>query len=233
MRLPERYVLGLDVLLVVILTYLVTLLANDVVSARAAFDPRGNPRLLASVELPAAKSHPHTYYDEIIKRDIFNLPLSVALPVEAFGDLHIKLLGTSHLSRAKPFIIVEDNRNGQQSLYRLGDDVPDVGRLVAVENEHAVLEHLGRRIALEMPKEFSNSTAMTVSPNRPRSAMQQLRPEVLQAVKEAGGLKEFFARRREEREARRAEREARRAELRQGRRSRMLQRAREGAAPEP
>jgi len=231
MRLPERYVLGLDVLLVVILTYLVTLLANDVVSARAAFDPPGNPLLTAGVELPAAKSR--AYYDTTIKRDIFNLPLSLELPVEASGDPRITLLGTSHLSRARPFIIVEDNRNGQQSLYRLGDDVPDVGRLVAVEKEHAVLEHLGRRIALEMPKEFSNSTAMTVSPNRPRSAMQQLRPEVLQAVKEAGGLKEFFARRREEREASRAERDARRAALRQGRRSRMRQRAREGAAPEP
>jgi hypothetical protein len=227
MRLPERYVLGLDVLLVVILTYLVTLLANDVVSARAASDPRGNPRLLASVELPAAKSHPHTYYDEIIKRDIFNPPLSVALPVEASGDLHITLLGTSHLSRAKPFIIVRDNRSGQQSLYRLGDDVPDVGRLVAVEKERAVLEHLGRQIALEMPKDFSNSTAMTVSPNRPRSAMQQQqRLEVLQAVKEAGGLRKFMEERREKRQARR---EARYQALR----NRMLRHSGAGTATAP
>src|SRR5713226_3024378 len=113
MRLAERYITGLDVLLVVMLTYLVTLLANDVVSARAAFHPPGNPLLTAGVELPAA--HPRTYYDKIIKRDIFNLPFSVALPVEASDDLHVTLLGTSHLSRAKPFIIVRDNRNGQQS----------------------------------------------------------------------------------------------------------------------
>jgi len=226
MRLPERYVLGLDVLLVVILTYLVTLFANDVVSPRAAFDPPGNPLLTAGVELPAAESHPRAYYDKIIKRDIFNLPLGVALPVEASGDLHITLLGTSHLSRAKPFIIVEDNRNGQQSLYRLGDDVPDAGSLVAVGKERAVLEHLGRRIALEMPKEFSNSTAMTVSPNRPRSTIQQRRLEVLQAVKGAGGLRKFMEERREKRQARR---EARLQALR----NRMLRHSGAGTATAP
>jgi len=74
-------------------------------------------------------------------------------------DLHLKLVGTSHLSLAEPFAVIEDQRNNQQSLYKLGSDVADAGKLVAIEKERVVIDHAGQLVALEIPKTLSSASA--------------------------------------------------------------------------
>ena len=93
----------------------------------------------------------------IAQRDIFNpaakaVAAAVPAPVVA-EDLNIRLLGTSHLTLSRPFAVVENQHTAQQSLYRQGDEIEGVGRLIAVEKTRIIVEHLGQRVAVEIPQE--------------------------------------------------------------------------------
>src|SRR5258708_37615430 len=86
------------------------------------------------------------------KGDVLNLGAEEGggPPAVVVEDLHLKLLGTSLLSKSEPYAVIED-ANGDQQLYKVGEDIPDAGKLVSVERTRAIIDHDGRRVALEMP----------------------------------------------------------------------------------
>ena len=158
LRFSERYVMALNLLLIAILAYFLALSINDVILGRVAGGVSHLPSLVG-----AARSAPLTraraFYDAISRRDIFNLVPVTEAPAEVATNLHIKLLGTSTLSLSQPFIIVEDDNNHQQSLYRMGDEIPDAGKLVGVYKDHAIVLHQDRRIKIEMPADQNGTPA--------------------------------------------------------------------------
>jgi general secretion pathway protein C len=96
--------------------------------------------------------HSRTYYNAIVARDIFNLAPPPAAPEVENESLDVKLVGTSQLSTGKPYAIIEDT-NGNQSLYQVGEQVPNAGKLVEVSKNRAVVMHNNHRVALEIPRE--------------------------------------------------------------------------------
>src|SRR5260370_11373284 len=72
-------------------------------------------------------------------------------------DLQLTLLGTSHLTEGKPFAIIQDTSQNQ-SLYRLGDTIPNAGKLVEVRKDRVVILHNGHRVAVEMSHEDMPAT---------------------------------------------------------------------------
>src|SRR5277367_3831127 len=92
------------------------------------------------------------YYDAIVKRDIFNeTPQEASAPAPVVeADLNIKLIGTSLISKSKPYAIIEDPA-GNESLYQVGEDIPDAGKLVSVETSRAIIDRGGHRVAIEIP----------------------------------------------------------------------------------
>lgn len=155
-NLSDRYVVVLNFLLIGAIVYFLANSVVDVVNLRLA----ENIVPAATETAPSARTAPRTSailsrvsYEPIVQRDIFNLaPAPQAAPVETEEDLQIKLVGTSHLTTSKPFVIVEDT-SGSQSLYRLGDNIPNVGRLVEVGQDRAVVLHAGHRVALAIPRD--------------------------------------------------------------------------------
>jgi general secretion pathway protein C len=151
LRFSERYVMALNLLLIAILAYFLALSVNDIILGRVAGGAPAHLPSLLGAEPSAPATHPRAFYEGISKRDIFNLVPVTEAPAEVATNLHIKLLGTSSLTLSQPFIIVEDDNNHAQSLYRMGDEIPDAGKLVGVYKDHAIILHQGRRIKLEMP----------------------------------------------------------------------------------
>jgi general secretion pathway protein C len=150
-RFSEWHVRVLNALLVAAIAYFAALSVEDVIARALHSAPVVTPPPISGVA-SANGARPRVFYDAIVKRDIFNLqPLESAPAPVVAEDLHIKLLGTSKLSRTKPYAIIED-QTGEQSLYQLGDEIPDAGKLVAVETARAIILHNGQRVALEMPK---------------------------------------------------------------------------------
>ncbi|MGH7934166.1 MAG: type II secretion system protein GspC [Candidatus Binataceae bacterium] len=150
--LPERYAWALNLVLIALIAWFAALAVSDVFALRLAGGvvppevvPDGSAR-------SAVGAHQVAFYDQIAKRDIFNLapaPQSEPAPAED-EPLSITLLGTSHLSLARPYAIVGD-ATGNQTLYRLGDTIPDAGKLVEVGPDRAIIMHNGHRVAIEIP----------------------------------------------------------------------------------
>jgi len=163
LRFSERYVMALNLLLIAILAYFLALSVNDIILGRVADASAHLPSLLGA-EPTVPVTRPRTFYDAISRRDIFNLVPVTEAPAEVATNLHIHLLGTSTLSLSQPFIIVEDDNNHEQSLYRMGDDIPDAGKLVGVYKDHAIVLHEGRRIKIEMPAEDNGAPAEVPRP---------------------------------------------------------------------
>jgi general secretion pathway protein C len=161
LRFTQRHVVALNFLLIAGVVYFAVRCVDDFVLRRMSADS-------APVETHAAPKsfsgvRPRAYYDTIVKRDIFNL-----VPQEPSGpapvvveDLHLKLLGTSLLSKSKPYAIIEDQA-GNQALYQVGEDIPDAGRLISVERTRAIIDRGGQRVAIEIPA----STIAEAAPSR-------------------------------------------------------------------
>jgi type II secretion system protein C len=149
LRFSERWIIAANALLIVLLAYLAAITINDIIGWRLGTGAQEDLSAPAPAMAPSGK-HPRTYYEQIVRRDIFNMrPTASSAPV-ATEDLRIKLLGTSLMTAGKPFAIIED-LSGAQDVYQVGDDIPGAGRLVAVELNRAIIDRGGRRVAIEIP----------------------------------------------------------------------------------
>src|SRR5260370_40763686 len=96
-NISERYVIGLNVLLVALIAYLAARSVSDVIALRLAGSAGpAESEPVGATGARAARARPRTYYDPIIRRDMFNL---APAPVEAAPadneDLHRTPLRTS------------------------------------------------------------------------------------------------------------------------------------------
>ncbi|MGD0291029.1 MAG: type II secretion system protein GspC [Candidatus Binataceae bacterium] len=156
-NISERYLFALNVLLAaLIIPYFAARTVSQMIklhyAANVVTQPLTNIAPGAVTDLTAPR--PRAVYNIIRERDIFNLAPApeVSAPVEK-EDLNIKLLGTSHLTGgARDFAIVADE-SGNQQLYRLGETIPSVGRLVQIGKNRAIIEHNGHRVVIEIAKD--------------------------------------------------------------------------------
>lgn len=156
-NISERYLFAINVLLAaLIIPYFAARTVSQMIklhyAANVVTQPLTKVAPGAMTDLNAPR--PPAAYDIIKQRDVFNLAPApeASAPVEK-EDLNIKLLGTSHLTGgARDFAIVED-QSGNQQLYRLGETIPSVGRLVQIGKNRAVIDHNGHRVAIDIAKD--------------------------------------------------------------------------------
>jgi type II secretory pathway component PulC len=164
--LADRYVNLLNLALVGLLAIFLGLSIEDVYNFHVASEVV--PVAHDNAGLPPSRSptalRTRNFYDAITERDIFNLAPAPKAPVEN-ADLHIKLLGTSQLTRGKPFAIIEDQA-GNQLLFQAGDAIPGVGRLLQVDQDRVVVLHNGHQVASEIPPASESLSEITVPPPR-------------------------------------------------------------------
>jgi len=168
-RLSDRHVTALNFALIAAIAYFAALSADDLIArgltAAAGFEaPARAVRPLIAANLSRAS------YSVIVERDVFNsVKEAPAAAAPAATNLHVKLLGTSEITAAKPFAVIEDTNNHQQALYRLGDEIPDAGTLVAVERKRVLINHEGQVTSLSITEDLAavsapSSTTGAVAP---------------------------------------------------------------------
>jgi general secretion pathway protein C len=151
LRFSQIHVTILNFVLVATLALVSAMCVRDIIT-RSLSNEADAPASTSSARKASTGPQTRDYYDSIVKRDIFN-----EAPQESSGpapvveeDLHLKLLGTSLMSKSKPYVIVEDE-TGTESLYQVGEDIPDAGKLVEVEVNRAIIDRDGHRVAIEIP----------------------------------------------------------------------------------
>ena len=159
LNLSDRHIMAVNVLLFAVLAYFATLAAKDIVGLRRAPAEAPVARVRAKVMRDSSANLPRKAYQAIVERDIFNLvPPPAPPPSVVVEDLHLTLVGVSQATRGKPYAIVED-QTGEQSVYRVGESIPGSGKLLEVTKDRAIVEHGGKHVALELPKNELNDEA--------------------------------------------------------------------------
>ncbi|HLI80608.1 MAG TPA: type II secretion system protein N [Candidatus Binataceae bacterium] len=152
LHLSDRHIVALNLLLVTVLAYFAALALNDVMLI--GYSPSDAP--VISVHAKATDdsvSRPRADYQAIVERDIFNIEAPPPPPAPIVEeDLHLTLVGVSTATKGKPYAIVSDAR-GEQSVYRVGEVIPDSGKLLEVDKDRAIVEHNGKQVVLELPKD--------------------------------------------------------------------------------
>jgi general secretion pathway protein C len=153
-RLNDRHIIALNILLVAVLAWFAANSVNDIIRMRLTPDQTAVPRAASKPVDDGTANLTRPAYQRIVNRDIFNLvpvaPVHVA--VEENIDLHLNLIGVSTSSKGKPFAILE-TRNGEQEVYRVGEAVKDAGKLVEVDADRVIIDHNGKRVAINLPKD--------------------------------------------------------------------------------
>jgi type II secretion system protein C len=150
LRFSQIHVTILNFVLVAVLALVSAMTVRDFIARRVADEP-DTASNMASTRRAMTVAKTRTYYDAIVKRDIFNeTPQETGPAPVVEANLTIKLIGTSLLSKSKPYAIVEDSA-GNESLYQVGEDIPDAGKLVSVEVNRAIIDRNGHRVAIEIP----------------------------------------------------------------------------------
>lgn len=145
----EKSVVALNFLLIAGCSYFAARGVNQIIAAHFNLPPAASSGM---GEQAPATTLTRAAYELVVQRDIFNAykpPPPPAAPVAM--DLHLTLMGTSLLSKSKPFAIIEDQNTREQNLYRLGETIPDAGPLVKVEKARVLINHDGKLVALEIP----------------------------------------------------------------------------------
>jgi len=163
LKLSDRYIMALNVLLFAVLAYFAVLSVNDVLAYWRAPAEAAAPHAGSKVADDSSGDRTRAAYQAIVERDIFNLaPPPTAAPQVVVEDLHLTLIGVSQTTKGKPYAIIAD-RSGQQSVYRVGEMIPNCGKLLEVGKDRAIVEHGGKQVALELPKEDMNSAPSSVA----------------------------------------------------------------------
>ncbi len=156
-NLSERYPLILNILLAaLVIPYFAARSVSDLIKLHYSANqlPAQIENSASSVRTSYAGTRPRIIYNAIVQRDVFNLtpaPVDTA-PVATNDELKVTLVGTSHLTGNRAFAIFED-QSGNQQVYRSGETIPDVGKLLQVGKNRAIIERNGHRVAVEIPKD--------------------------------------------------------------------------------
>jgi general secretion pathway protein C len=149
LRFSQIHVTILNFVLVAMLAIVSAMCVRDII-ARSVSNESDAPTI-TSMRKSATGVRTRAYYDQIVKRDIFNETPQASGPAPVVeADLNLKLIGTSLASKSKPYAIIEDPA-GNESLYQVGEDIPDAGKLVSVERNRAIIDRNGKRVAIEIP----------------------------------------------------------------------------------
>ncbi len=153
LQFTERHILALNALLAAVLIYFAALSVNDVVGAYRGTDDAPVHHARAKVAQNAFANRSRAAYQAIVERDIFNLEPPPAPPPQVVEeDLHLTLIGVTQTTKGKPYAIIA-NQLGEQSVYQVGEEIPDSGKLAKVEKARVLIDHNGKEVALELPKD--------------------------------------------------------------------------------
>ncbi|MHB8383456.1 MAG: type II secretion system protein N [Candidatus Binataceae bacterium] len=171
-RLNQRHLVAINFLLIATIAFFAARAVNQIIA-----------QSMTAIPVPATSGaqrrggavHGRDFYTSIVKRDVFNLVPQVNKPEPSLTaiDLHLKLLGTSSALQNGPWAIIEDQA-GEQSLYRLNEEIPDAGRLVLVEKNRAIIEHGTQRVAIEIPQDSMPGGVVAPAHPVPRTALRAM-----------------------------------------------------------
>ena len=153
----NRYFTISNIVLITIAVYLS--ISGFYKVATYQFDPVPPPRVAGDRQISSVEdetSHPLSYYQPIVKRNLFNTnkdadskPVSIKIETLKQTELKLKLWGTVSGLGGQTYAVIEEAKSRQQNLYKVGDAVQNA-TVKMVFREKVVLSVNGKDEVLEI-----------------------------------------------------------------------------------
>lgn len=166
MKISKRHLLWANLVLLALVAYFGAATVSGGIAARLT--PPLNVQLKpAPPPIERAENRPESYYQAVVKRDIFNsVQPVVEKPPEPpkQTELRLKLWGivVHHEAPDSSYAVIEDLTNRRQDLYRVGDTVASAATIKRVEWDQVVLDRSGAEeiLKLEQPSGLPGAVPM-------------------------------------------------------------------------
>ncbi len=192
LQFTDRHIMALNALLAAVLIYFAALSVNDVVGAYRGTDEAPVRHAHAKVGTNAFANRSRSAYQAIVERDIFNLEPPPAPPPQVVEeDLHLTLIGVTQTTKGKPYAIIA-NQLGEQSVYQVGEEIPDSGKLAKVEKDRVLIDRNGKEVALELPTDTGGAASSGPSAAMGTPSPIEASREDLHRHRRAGGRRHHF-----------------------------------------
>lgn len=171
----QRWIVPLNIGLTVILVACLAKISSDIIAFRLGkVFPKAESRRAAPAALPAA-AEDLSAFAPILQKGLFGKATQGTLspvvaaaagpkaaPSVAEGDL--LLLGTALGSFRETFALIQKKSTKEERVFRLGDNVFDIGPLASVKKEVAEVQAGGRRITIYTPTAAAEAERQPAAP---------------------------------------------------------------------
>lgn len=194
----SRYFTISNILLITIAVYLSISGFYKVATYR--LDPVPPPRVAGDRQISSVKdetSHPLSYYQPIVKRNLFNTnkdadskPVSIKVETLKQTELKLKLWGTVSGLGGQTYAVIEEAKSRQQNLYKVGDAVQNA-TVKMVFREKVVLSVNGKDEVLEIEEirgRASGRTPPRIATKARRQNITLKRSQIESSVKNVNEL---------------------------------------------
>ncbi|MEA3435584.1 MAG: type II secretion system protein N [Thermodesulfobacteriota bacterium] len=163
-------------------------------------DPVPPPSVAGDRQISSVKdeiSHPLSYYQPIVKRNLFNTnkdagskPVSIKVETLKQTELKLKLWGTVSGLGGQTYAVIEEAKSRQQNLYKVGDAV-QTATVKMVFREKVILSVNGKDEVLEIEEIRGSAGGRRPPQTPPRSRRQKItlkRSQIESSVKNVNEL---------------------------------------------
>jgi general secretion pathway protein C len=155
----DKKIVALNIIVSILILVVIAMIASDVIAYKLS---RTFPASLKKEQpvQPAARRTDLASFSAILEKGLFGkatqgrlTPIAQAEGPDAASPSDLLLLGTAVGSFRETFALILRQSTREERVFRLGDDVFDIGPLVAVRKEEAEIQRNGTRVKLLTPTE--------------------------------------------------------------------------------
>ena len=174
----DKKIVTLNIIVSILILVVLAMIASDVISYKLSRTFPSTLKKQSTIEPAAARRNDLSAFSAILEKGLFGkatqgrlIPLARSEGPAATSPSDLILLGTAVGSFRETFAFILRQSTREEKVFRLGDDVFDIGPLVSVRKEGVEIQSGDSRIKLLAPTEVPGETAAAPVSSAPAGAL--------------------------------------------------------------
>lgn len=179
----DKKIVTLNIMVSILILVVIAMIASDVIAYKLSRTFPATFKKESTIE-PTARRNELSSFSAILEKGLFGsatqgrlTPIAQTEGPVAVAPSDLVLLGTAIGSFRETFAFILRQSTGEERVFRLGEDVFDIGPLVTVRSERVEIQGSGSRITLLAPTEVPGETAKAPAvPSQPGALASKVSP---------------------------------------------------------
>ena len=179
----DKKIVTLNIIVSILILVVIAMIASDVIAFKLSRTFPATFKKESTIE-PTARRNELSSFSAILEKGLFGTatqgrltPIAQTEGPVAAAPSDLVLLGTAIGSFRETFAFILRQSTGEERVFRLGEDVFDIGPLVTVRREKVEIQSSGSRITLLAPTEVPDAAAKAPGvPSQPGALASKVSP---------------------------------------------------------